>query len=180
MLLNRGPVFPENIFLYTCLKPIVLLYDAVEDEGVAPPRHPVGGRGQPGERRLIGAGQELVAIEQSGWDGEEGLVRPEVPHEHGQEARVRVRGAVRGQVLHQALHQRDPQAVFRRQVGLDHGLQLMRIPGECQVPPRPQHGHRDEALRLRGLSRLVDEQVGEEPPGAVVNGRVIVTTRITS
>ena len=51
----------------------------------------------------------------------------------------------------------------------------MRIPGERQVPLKPQHGHRNEALGLRGLPSLVDEQVGEEFP-VIVNGRVRLMT----
>ena len=66
---------------------------------------------------LIGAWQELVAVEQPRRDGEEGRVRPEIPHEHGQQPRVGVRGAVRGEV-HQSLHQRYAKAVLRREVGL--------------------------------------------------------------
>ena len=47
-------------------------------------------------------------------------------------------------------------------------ISLMGIPGERDVSLRPHHGHRDEALRLRRLTGLVDEEVREETPGVVI------------
>jgi hypothetical protein len=114
---------------------------------------------------------ELAIIEERIRKLKQRRMRPEVPLQFGEDARV-VAQSVReeGNVLvvdlaqHQALDERRLEAELVCERGADHRSKLLDVAGKHQLAGSSQEGgHRSDSLRLDGLPCLVNEDDVEVP-----------------